>query len=381
MALTLSPPPLPRHFHETIARPPRIGKEAMKLIIWERKIRIRVFAFFLLILPVLNSFNSKESLASEAVSQSNGVLDAEQVTERVAVTVNGLSINLVLQGANIVTLKEEIIHVTKASFDYYIKLFGSLPEQTMGEKFTHLTIEVSQSEEWNGEAYAKRLELTFNPKPDSFDQFRWKGIVAHEIFHLWNSKSFRYSSEREQWFNEGVSQYYALKALKQMNAIDEEWFFWALGKFLQLYFADKGTGRQSMREAGLDKKQHTGLVEGGGLWIGLCLDAMVRNATKNEKSLDDLMQILFKKYNSTNKRYDLKEIKKIARQLTSGANDDFFEKYVDGTERLPVVQYLSNAGLVLEMNSDSSQIEIRKKNNLTELEQRALSGILGNLNE
>jgi predicted metalloprotease with PDZ domain len=353
----------------------------MKFIILERKTRVGVLAFFLLILPILNSFCLKESLASETVGQSNGAIDAEHVIERAAVTVNGLSINLVLQGANIVALKEEIIHVTKASFDYYIKLFGGLPKQTMGEKFTHLSIEVKQSEEWNGEAYAKHLELTFDPKPDSFDQFRWKGIVAHEIFHLWNSKSFRYSSGREQWFNEGISQYYALKALKQMNVINEEWFFWALGKFLQLYFADNGTGRISMREAGLDKKQHTGLVEGGGLWIGVCLDAMVRNATKNEKSLDDLMQTLFKKYNSTDKLYDLKEIMKIARQLTGDANDDFFKKYANGTERLSATQYLSKAGLTLEMNSDSSQIEIRKKNNIGELEQRTLSGILGNLNE
>ncbi len=353
----------------------------MKFPILEGKARIRILAFFLLILPPQTFFYLKESLASRKISQTNDGIDEEQVIERVAVAVNGLSINLVLQGANIVALKEEIIHVTKASIDYYVKLFGSLPEQTMGEKFTNLSIEVRQSAEWNGEAYPRRIELTFDPKPDSFSQIRWKGIVAHEIFHLWNAKSFRYSSEREQWFNEGISQYYTLKALKQMNVIDEKWFFWALGKFLQLYFTDNGTGRMSMREAGFDKKQHTGLVEGGGLWIGVCLDAMVRKTTKNEKSLDDLLQILFKKYNSTNKPYDLKEIMKIVRQLTSNANDGFFKKYVNGTERISVIQYLSNAGLALEMNSDSSQIEIRKKNSFSELEQRTLSGILGNLNE
>lgn len=306
-----------------------------------------------------------------------------QVIEQFSLKVDGLTVNFTLEGEGIVALKEQIVQTTKAAFDYYRKLFGKLPQQALGEKYTSVPIDIKQGDKWEGEVKGHHIYVEFDPKPipslpASITKMRWQNNLAHEILHLWNAKSFRYSSGKEQWFNEGFTQYYTFKALKSMGAMDDNVFFFGWQVLWETYCTDKGFGSISMREAGYtNKSQHTGLVTGGAMFVAACLDIKIRQATKNRKSLDDLMRILFKEFNSTDKLYDLEKLMSIVKRLTGSNEEDFFGKYVDGKERIPIGEYLQRAGMAVKMDSSGKKIEIAKKNEMDKLEQAILSGILG----
>jgi predicted metalloprotease with PDZ domain len=310
-----------------------------------------------------------------------------QAREQFSLKVDGLTIHFTLEGERIVALKDQIAQTTQNAFGYYLKLFGKAPQQALGEKYTSVPIDIKQGAKWEGEVEGHHIHMSFDPKPDAslpapyatpaFIKIRWQAILAHEIFHLWNAKSFRYSSGKEQWFNEGSSQYYTFRGLKRTGAMDDKTFFFALQTLWEMYCTDKGLGVMSMREAGLTKQRHTGLVEGGGLFVAVCLDITIRKSTENRKSLDDLMRILFEEFNSTDKLYDMEKLMAIVKRLTGGNEEDFFRKHVDGRERIPIIEYLQRAGLAVKMDPSGTKIEIAMKSEMDKLEQRILSGILG----
>ncbi|MGH9842154.1 MAG: hypothetical protein ACREEM_25660 [Blastocatellia bacterium] len=342
-----------------------------------------VSCLFLLLSVTLVQAQISTNVLQEAPQAPTG-----QARDQFALKAGSLTVNFTLEGERIVAIKDQIAQTTKSTFDYYLKLFGKLPQQALGEKYTSVPIDIKQGAKWGGEVVGHHIHLEFDPKPDvslpapyataAFIKIRWQNDLAHEIFHLWNAKSFRYSTGKEQWFNEGFTQYYTFRGLKHTGAMDDKTFFFALQTLWETYCTDKGFGSMSMREAGFtNKSQHTGLITGGGMFIAMCLDITIRNSTKNRKSLDDLMRILFKEFNSTDKMYDLEKLMAIVKRLTGSNEEDFFRKYVDGRERIPISEYLQRAGLAVKMDPSGTKIEIAKKNEMDKLEQNILSGILG----
>ena len=133
-------------------------------------------------------------------------------------------------------------------------------------------------------------------------------IFAHEFFHLWNGKSFRpYANDEAEWFKEGFTNYYTLKALHHVGFLTDESFLEVVNNlFYQRYKNDDGVGKISMTN-GEEKHDHWGLIYGGGMFVGIAQDMIIRKATNNQKSLDYLMRDLFKKYGDSKKEYDLRK--------------------------------------------------------------------------
>jgi predicted metalloprotease with PDZ domain len=127
-------------------------------------------------------------------------------------------------------------------------------------------------------------------------------IFAHEFFHLWNGKSFTPSGEDSEWFKEGFSNYYTLKALHRIGYLTDESYLELLaGFFYQRYESDSAVGQQPLTRGDL-KHEHWGLIYSGGMFVAIAQDLQIRSA-------------------------------------------DFFARYVYGTERLPVAQFLALAGI------------------------------------
>ena len=346
------------------------------------------FCLYLFILVCLLAINRALPLVSTDVPQAAPQAPTGQSREQFSLKVGGLTVNFTLEGERIVALKDQIAQTTQGAFDYYLKLFGKAPQQALGEMYTSVPIDIKQGDKWGGEVEGHHIYVEFDPKPDpslpapyataAFIKMRWQNDLAHEIFHLWNAKSFRYSTGKEQWFNEGFTQYYTFKGLKRMGAMDDKAFLFGWQTLWETYCTDRGFGSISMREAGFtNKQQHTGLVTGGGMFVAVCLDITIRKSTENRKSLDDLMRILFEEFNSTDKMYDLEKLMAIVKRLTGSNEEDFFRKHVDGVERIPINEYLQRAGWAVKMDPGGTKIEIAKKNEMDKFEQDILSGILG----
>src|SRR5215510_10879228 len=157
------------------------------------------FCLYLFILVCLFAINRALPLVSTDVPQAAPQAPTGQAREQFSLKVNGLTINITLEGERIVALKDQIAQTTQGAFDYYLRLFGKAPEQALGEKYTSVPIDIKQGEKWEGEVVGHHIYVEFDPKPVSslpaaIIKVRWQNNLAHEIFHLWNSKSFRYSS-------------------------------------------------------------------------------------------------------------------------------------------------------------------------------------------
>jgi predicted metalloprotease with PDZ domain len=237
-----------------------------------------------------------------------------------------------------------------------MELFGSLPEEFGDDAYEEITIAISEGDDLRGESEPARVDMTMPPPEEELDHFLWKAVLTHEIFHLWNAEGFRYASVEEQWLSEGFTQYYTLRALGRMGALDEPTFLYVLGRLLGMYLADPGLGSISMREAGPVKQEHTGLVEGGGLAVALCLDVELRT-TGAGRSIDDVMRLLFARHDAADRRYGLDDVIAHVTEVRGEDRSGFFGQYVAGTATLPLDDCLAPAGLTLTVEGDVAQVE------------------------
>ena len=126
---------------------------------------------------------------------------------------------------------------------------------------------------------------------------------------------------------------------------------------------------------GQEKHAHWGLIYGGGLFVAIAQDVMIREATGNKKSLDDLMTGLFKKYGGTHERYTIDELQERLEVLNGKDQSDFFDTYIRGTQRIPIDRYLSRAGLDAKIMGD--QLKIVKKETASPRQEAMVKGMLG----
>jgi len=78
------------------------------------------------------------------------------------------------------------------------------------------------------------------------------------------------------------------------------------------------------------------------------LDILIRDRTGNEKSLDDVLRSLNRNFAKQGKTYrDSLDVRLTAEKIAGGSFEEFFQKYVAGTDSFPYQQILALAGLAL----------------------------------
>jgi predicted metalloprotease with PDZ domain len=95
-----------------------------------------------------------------------------------------------------------------------------------------------------------------------------------------------------------------------------------------------------------------------GAILGLLLDLEIRQRSKNAKSLDDVMRYLYVEFFKKNRNYTPADFQK-ACELMAGSNlEDFFNRYVRGTEELNYSVALEAAGLRLDTTSTGADEKV-----------------------
>lgn len=111
-----------------------------------------------------------------------------------------------------------------------------------------------------------------------------------------------------------------------------------------------------MREAGPVKAEHTGLVEGGGLGVALCLDVELRTTSGGERRLDHVMRLLFARHDAADRRYGLDDVMAYVAEVRGEDRSAFFADYVTGTATLPLADCLAPAGLTLTVEGNAVEV-------------------------
>ena len=216
---------------------------------------------------------------------------------------------------------------------------------------------INQADVTDGEAIGNNISILVEPDGDAMSERIVRLIFAHEFFHLWNGKSFMPSGEDGEWFKEGFTNYYALKALHHIGYLSDESYLDLLaGLFYRRYSSDDAAGRLSMTDGQL-KHEHWGLVYAGGLLVAISQDLQIRSVTGNAKSIDDLMRYMFDEHSGN--AYDLADIENALGSLNNTSQEVFFDQYIRGVKKIPVSKFLALAGIDTVEESDQTAFRIR----------------------
>ncbi|MDX1517344.1 MAG: hypothetical protein R3288_10915 [Woeseiaceae bacterium] len=250
---------------------------------------------------------------------------------------------LALGGEDVLAQQEEFVGTAGGILDYYVDLMGDTPRLQSGDAAGTPVVIINQADTTDGEAIGNNISILLEPDADPMAQHIARLIFAHEFYHLWNGKSFMPSGDDGEWFKEGFTNYYALKALHHIGYLNDESFLDLLaGLFYQRYDRDDAVGRLSMTNGQL-KHEHWGLIYSGGLLVAIAQDLQIRSQSANQKSVDDLMRFLFDEHSGN--PFELADIERALSELNNASQADFFDRYIRGAEKIPASFYLALAGI------------------------------------
>ncbi|HEY7877311.1 MAG TPA: PDZ domain-containing protein [Gemmatimonadaceae bacterium] len=184
-------------------------------------------------------------------------------------------------------------------------------------------------------------------------------IYAHEIFHAWNVKRLRpadlwpYQYAREQptewlWVSEGITDYYADLSEVRSGVTDSAAFLEVTaGKMAEVANAPP----VALTDASLTTWVHPedgteDIYYPKGSLAGLMLDIMIRDASDNGASLDDVMRTLYRECYRRGTGFTGAQWWNAVSAAAGGTSfADFASRYVDGRDPYPWSTVLPLAGL------------------------------------
>jgi len=197
------------------------------------------------------------------------------------------------------------------------------------------------------------------------------GVSCHELFHVWNVKHIRpadmmpydYSKQnysRLGYVYEGLTTYYGDYLLYRSGVFSDQDYFDTFNVQLQKHFDNHGRKNYSVAESSFDTwldgytpgiPHRKVSIYTEGCLLAFMKDVLIRQATNDEKSLDDVMRLLWANFGRKSIGYTEKDYQEIIEQV-SGVNwNEFFKKYINGCSsyKWPLRACLEYLGLDLAL--------------------------------
>ena len=206
---------------------------------------------------------------------------------------------------------------------------------------------------------------------DAKNKIRTYNFLAHEYFHHYNVKRIRPielgpfdydngSKTKMLWLSEGITVYYEYIILKRAGLTTNAEVLNAFQSSIKEYENKPGRNFQTPAEAsyttwddgpfgrtGDDVNKTISPYDKGPL-LGMLLDFKIRHETKNKKSLDDVMRLLYNKYYKAKGRgFTEEEFKTECEKIAGAALSDFFD-YIYTLKTVDYPTYLGYAGLAID---------------------------------
>lgn len=185
-----------------------------------------------------------------------------------------------------------------------------------------------------------------------------KDVVSHEFFHIVtpltiHSKEIQFfdynqpKMSQHLWMYEGVTEYFANLFQVNQGLIDEAEFYSRMaGKIANAANMNDTMPFTTMSANVLVepyKEQYLNVYEKGAL-IGMCLDIIIREKSKGERGILDLMQKLSAKYGKQ-KPFNDEELFATITALTYPEVGTFLTTYVSGDKPIPYDSILAKMGV------------------------------------
>lgn len=222
-----------------------------------------------------------------------------------------------------------------------------------------------------------RADLPVQGQKEISDGYRtYLGLCSHEYFHTWNVKRIKpaafapYDLRSEGytsllWLFEGFTSYYDDLMLVRAGVIDEAAYLKLVAKTINGVLRSSGRTKQSVAASSFDawvkyyrqdENSPNAIVSyyTKGSLIGLALDLTIREETGGRRSLDDVMRTLWQRYGrdfyegkALGQGISEAEAEVLFDEVTGLKLKRFFDRYVHGTDDLPLDKLLAPFGVKL----------------------------------
>ena len=236
-------------------------------------------------------------------------------------------------------------------FDRYLFIVHALPVATGGlEHRASVTMDVAG--------------LSFE---DEGGYRRFADLAAHEFFHAWNVKRlhdaalgrFDYTREnytRLLWFFEGFTDYLAHIIMLRAGVTSERDFHRMLAEDWPKYATRPGRNETPLDELSFEAwikqyKPSENYVNRAvsyyerGLWAGMALDLELRLATGGRRGLPEMFRRMWDRLARVGWAVTEQDVRDAAAAIAGRRMDRFFDRYVRGTDELPLPALWRRAGL------------------------------------
>ncbi len=206
-------------------------------------------------------------------------------------------------------------------------------------------------------------------------------VASHEFFHAWNVKRLRprplgpfdYTQmvhTPSLWISEGLTSYYGELEVERAGLITPEHYLENIGKLITKLEAEPGRRERSIEDTSWDTwfsngqviRRETNLTNtwysyyDGGQIVGHILDFAIREATGNQKSLDDWMRLLYSRYALPKPGFEPEEPVRAGSEVAGKDLSDLFRRSIGGKEAIPYEKYFAYAGITVEKKLDPDKI-------------------------
>jgi predicted metalloprotease with PDZ domain len=195
-------------------------------------------------------------------------------------------------------------------------------------------------------------------------------LVAHEYFHLWNVKRIRpvalgpfdYENEnytRMLWLSEGCTSFYEDYILRRAGFHTPDEYLRIVANDINGIENQPGNNVQSVAESSFDawikyyrpnenSNNSTVSYYSKGSVMGTLLNLAILAGSNGERSMDDLMRLLYTEYYKKQQRgFTDDEFRRAAEQTAGTSLADFFDKGINGTGPIDYNRYFEPVGVRL----------------------------------
>lgn len=239
-----------------------------------------------------------------------------------------------------------------------VKVFGEVPWTT------YTILQIVDSSKSGGAGLEHQNSHVDILAPEMVGAPSLISLYAHEIFHAWNVKRLRpadlvpYRYDRPQpttllWVSEGLTDYYADLAQVRGGTVNARGFYDLLTEKIAEVAALPPTALEDASlSAWIRPRDGTEyLYYAKGALAGLLLDIMIRDATDNRGSLDQVMRTLYQTTFGNGRGFTSEEWwSAVSLEANGKSFEDFYARYVDGRDAYPWDTILPLAGLSLGGN-------------------------------
>jgi predicted metalloprotease with PDZ domain len=239
-----------------------------------------------------------------------------------------------------------------------VAVFGEAP-------FRNYTVFLRSDTVVNGGGLEHQRSQVDEVTTSQLDAAYLPGLFSHEFFHAWNVKRlrpadlvpYRYDDAQPTtwlWVSEGVTDYYGALALVRGGINDSTGFFnFLAGEISSVASAPPTSVSDASLASWINPTDgSSGLYYPKGGLTGFLLDVMIRDASDNRMSLDNVMRRLYEGTYKRGRGFTAADWwDEVSRAAGGRSFADFARRYVDGREPLPVESVLRLAGLRFESDT------------------------------